>query len=168
MKTICITGDYPAWTYVGEIIDEMQTCSPRFAARHPELAAQKDSLEALLLEKFPQIDVDLSFCFRVLDRDSGWSSKVRMWKNDSPHSFNKINSIPESDRTLGFDMVVHREDFAAIKGDKTAQKRMLGNEMLRFVKLKLPNYTKKIPITKDEMNGILTTIEEWLARHEWL
>jgi hypothetical protein len=168
MKLLSITGDYPGWTYFSEIIDEMRCVETRFAMKHPEIASQQTPLEPILIKKFPELDFDFGFCFRCLDKNSGWVSKSRLYKNDSPDSFNKTNNIPESSRTLGMDIFVYREDFMAIKKDKTAQKKLLGNELISFLRLTLPKYNKKIPMTKEETNDILATIEEWLVKHNWL
>ncbi|MDR2926050.1 MAG: hypothetical protein LBU76_08940 [Azoarcus sp.] len=168
MKNLCVTGAYPGWTYIGEIIDEMQAVGQRFATRHPELAAEMMPLEPILVDKFPELDFDFCFCFRCLKKDSGGASKARLYKNDNPNSFNKNNNTPESSRTLGFDIVVYTEDFEPIKKDKSAQKLMLGKELIRFLKLTLLKYIKKIPMSKEETNDILATIEDWLIGHHWL
>jgi len=168
VKNLGIVGDYPSWTYISDIIDEMQSVSKRYAIKHPELASQLTPLEPILIEKFSELDIDFSFCFRCLDRNSGWVSKARLWKNDDQNSFNAKNNIAESSRTLGFDIVVYEEDFLQIKKDKDAQKKIIGFELLRFLKLTLPKYIKKIPMTKEEMQNILDTIENWLIKHNWL
>ena len=43
----------------------------------------KAALEPILMERFSHQDFDFCFCFRCLDRDSGWVSKARLSKNDS-------------------------------------------------------------------------------------
>ena len=168
MKLLTVVGDNPSWTYVSEIMDEMRKTETRFAIRHPELASQRNPLEPILVERFADLDFDISFCFRCLDKNSGWTSKARLWKNDDPNSFNARNKIPESSRTLGFDVVVYREDFQLLKNDKNAQKLLLGNELMRILKLTLPKYLKKIPMTKEDVHDMLTIIETWLIDYEWL
>ncbi|MDK4525363.1 hypothetical protein QG083_03915 [Kingella kingae] len=37
MKQVTITGDYPSWTKLREIMDEMDTLSPSQIARNPLL-----------------------------------------------------------------------------------------------------------------------------------
>lgn len=53
------------------------------AALHPELSAEKTkaALKPILLARFPRMDFDFRFCFRCLNRDSGWVSKSRLSKN---------------------------------------------------------------------------------------
>jgi len=169
MKKLDITGDYPAWTHITEIICEMEMIDNRFAVQHPELASRLDPLGPILVKKFPDLDFDFCFCFRCLDKNSGWVSKARLYKlKDDPFSWAARNNIPESSRIFGFDIVTYREDFMLIKNDKAAQKQALGNELLRFLKETLPKYPKKIPTTKEKMNDILMTIEDWLAKHNWI
>ena len=74
MKVLSVVGDTPGWAYISEIFHEMLPASTREAIRHPELAAEKTkaALEPILLERFSHLDFDFCFCFRCLDRDSGW------------------------------------------------------------------------------------------------
>jgi len=169
MKLLGITSDAPGWTYVWEIAQEMMKVETRFALQHPELAAELTPLEPIIVEKFPDLDFDFGFCFRCLDRDSGWVSKARLYQNkDDPYSFCSINNIPQSSRAFGFDIVVYREDFEKIKKDKAAQKLLLGEEFWRFFQLTLPKYKKKLPITNDEMDKMLMVFEDWLIEHDWI
>lgn len=89
MKVLSVVGDTPGWAYISEIFHEMLPASTREAIRHPELAAEKTkaALEPILLERFSHLDFDFCFCFRCLDRDSGWVSKARLSKNDDSHSW---------------------------------------------------------------------------------
>lgn len=167
MKLLSIAGDFPGWTYISEITGEMVPVSKRFAVQHPEIAEQLTPLEPILVKKYPHLDFDFCFCFRCLSRESGWVSKARLYKN-GPDSFNVRNHIPEESRTLGMDIVVYVEDFMSIKKDRNAQKIILGKELLRFLKLTLPKYTKKIPMTKEEVSDILVIIETWLIDHHWI
>ena len=147
----------------------MRSVEKRFAIQHPELAAQLTPLEPILVEKFPDLDFDFCFCFRCLDKDSGWKSKSRLYQNkDDPYSFKSFNNIPQSSRTFGFDIVVYQEDFLAIKKDKDSQRLLLGEEFWRYFKLTLPKYKKKLPLTNDEMKDILSLLEKWLIKHNWI
>ena len=135
MKVLSVVGDTPGWTYISEIFHEMLPASTREAIRHPELAAEKTkaALEPILLEQFSHLDFDFCFCFRCLDRDSGWVSKVRLYKNDYSHSWYSLNRVEQASRSLGMDIVVYKEDVIPIKNDKDAQKRLLGTEFWPFL-----------------------------------
>lgn len=123
MKVLSVVGDTPGWTYISEIFHEMLPASTREAIRHPELAAEKTkaALEPILLEQFSHLDFDFCFCFRCLDRDSGWVSKVRLYKNDYSHSWYSLNRVEQASRSLGMDIVVYKEDVIPIKNDKDDQ-----------------------------------------------
>ena len=95
MKVLSVVCDTPGWTYISEIFHEMLPASTREAIRHPEWAAEKTkaALEPILLERFSHLDFDFCFCFRCLDRDSGWVSKARLYKNDDSHSWYTLSLI---------------------------------------------------------------------------
>ena len=97
MKVLSVVGDTPGWTYISEIFHEMLPASTRETIRHPELAAEKTkaALEPILLERFSHLDFDFCFCFRCLDRDSGWVSKARLYKNDYSHSWDTLNRVEQ-------------------------------------------------------------------------
>ena len=126
MKLLRGVGDTPAWTSTGEIYKEMLLASTREAVCNPELAAErtKAALEPILLERFSHLDFDFCFCFRCLNRDSGWISKARLSKNDNVYSWNTQNDVDQASRSLGMDIVIYTEDIIPIKNDRTAQKRM--------------------------------------------
>ena len=109
MKVLSVVGDTPGWTYISEIFHEMLPASTQEAVRHPELAAEKTkaALEPILMERFSHQDFDFCFCFRCLDRDSGWVSKARLSKNDDPHSWYTLNHVEQASRSLGMDIVVY-------------------------------------------------------------
>ena len=119
MKVLSVVGDTPGWAYISEIFHEMLPASTREAIRHPELAAEKTkaALEPILLERFSHLDFDFCFCFRCLDRDSGWVSKARLSKNDDSHSWYTLNHVAQASRSLGMDIVVYTEDVIPIKID---------------------------------------------------
>lgn len=106
MKVLSVVGDTPGWTYISEIFHEMLPASTREAICHPELAAEKTkaALEPILLERFSHLDFDFCFCFRCLDRDSGWVSKARLSKNDDSHSWYTLNHVEQASHSLGMDI----------------------------------------------------------------
>lgn len=130
MKVLSVVGDTPSWTYISEIFHEMLPASTRDVVRHQELATEKTkaALEPILLERFPHLDFDFCFCFRCLNRDSGWVSKARLSKNDASHNWYTLSQIEQSSRSLGMDIVIYTEDIIPIKNDKAAKKRLLGAE----------------------------------------
>ncbi|MFB2011353.1 hypothetical protein ACEVJK_11160 [Flintibacter sp. P01028] len=170
MKVLSVVGDTPGWTYISEIFHEMLPASTREAIRHPELAAEKTkaALEPILLERFSHLDFDFCFCFRCLDRDSGWVSKARLYKNDDSHSWYTLNRVEQASRSLGMDIVIYKEDVIPIKNDKDAQKRLLGTEFWSFLQKTLPKYKKKIPMTDKDLELLLSILHDWLARQGWI
>lgn len=170
MKVLSVVGDTPGLTYISEIFHEMLPASTRETIRHPELAAEKTkaALEPILLERFSHLDFDFCFCFRCLDRDSGWVSKARLSKNEDSRSWYTLNHVEQALRSLGMDIVIYTEDVIPIKNDKDAQKRLLGTEFWSFLQKTLPKYKKKIPMTDEELNLLLSTLHDWLVRQDWI
>lgn len=76
--------------------------------------------------------------------------------------------MEQASRSLGIDIVIYTEDVIPIKNDKDAQKRLLGTEFWSFLQKTLPKYKKKIPITDEELNMLLSTLHDWLVRQEWI
>ena len=66
------------------------------------------------------------------------------------------------------DIVVYKEDVIPIKNDKDAQKRLLGTEFWSFLQKTLPKYKKKIPMTDKDLELLLSTLHDWLARQGWI
>lgn len=144
MQRLSITGDYPNWTNMRQIMDEMDILDARTIVCHPELAAAHSPLEPLLMQKFSHLDFDFGLCFRCLELQSGWVSKSRLCKNDPEnHTFAKLNNIKLASKTLYIDIVVYREDFATLKHDINAQRLLVGAELWRFLQITLPKYRTK-------------------------
>lgn len=97
-----------------------------------------------------------------------WVSKVRLYKNDYSHSWYSLNRVEQASRSLGMDIVVYKEDVIPIKNDKDAQKRLLGTEFWPFLQKTLPKYKKKIPMTDKDLELLLSTLHDWLARQGWI
>ena len=170
MKMLSVVGDTPVWTYISEIFHEMLPASPQDAVRHPEAAAEKSraALEPILLSRFAHLDFDFCFCFRCLDRDTGWASKARLWRNDTALRWDTCSQIQQSSRSLGMDIVIYTEDVIPIKDDKAAQRRLLGSEFWSFLQKVLPKYKKKIPMTDQDLHLLLATLHGWLLQQNWL
>lgn len=105
------------------------------------------------------LDFDFCFCFRCLNRDSGWVSKARLSKNDDSHSWYTLNHVEQASRSLGMDIVVYTEDVIPIKNDKAAQKRLLGAEFWSFLQNTLPN---------EDLNLLFSTLHDWLVQQKWI
>lgn len=171
MKYLSIVADYPGWTRIDEVFEEMSLSETRFRVQHPEQAAEKDkaALEPILLERFSHLDFDFCFCFRCLTKDSGWVSKARLEKNDpNAHTWFSLNKVERASRTLGMDIVIYQEDLIPIKNDMKEIKLLLGNEFWRFLQVTLPKYKRKIPITKEELNDMLDLFHRWLIQQNWI
>jgi len=153
MKRLGITADYPDWTLISEITNEMRI----------------GDIEPTLVKQFPDLDCDFCFCFRCLNIDSGWSSKARMRQNKyDPYCTLAINNVARSSRTLGFEIIVCHDDFRKVENDIAAQRLLLGNEFWKIFKIALPKYKTKLPITNDEISAIFAIFEKWLTENNWI
>ena len=82
-----------------------------------DIADEQEAFTSVLNAKYPQLDFDFGFCFRVLDTLSGIRSRVR---------FDKV------DRILEFDLMMPEEDFLPYKQNKTMQRLIMGRYFFPF------------------------------------
>ena len=127
------TCDYPSWTKVDKICDEFYGVEP-------------------IIKKYP-IPFSIGFCFRCLEKDSGWKSKSRFSKKDND---------------LGFDIVVYEEDFISIRKDINAQKKIIGTEFKDYFFDIMKKYENKLPELKEINPKFLLEIEKWLIENQWI
>ena len=107
----------------------------------------------VLSEKFPSIDCEFLFVFRVLELYIGRKSFVRYYPDK---------------HLLLFDLTMPTEDFWPYKGNKIIQRRIIGKYFFDFFCKKIGNYKYKIPSLKDTYPAIIECLREFLVEHLWL
>ena len=111
-----------------------------------DIADEQEAFTSVLNAKYPQLDFDFGFCFRVLDTLSGIRSRVR---------FDKI------DRILELDLMMPEEDFLPYKQNKTMQRLIMGRYFFPFFCDKVRGYKRKLP-------ALSPVLEAFLIEHLWL
>lgn len=135
MSGISVTGDYPSFIRISEISQELLPFS------------------TVLSEKFPSIDFEFVFCFRVLYTTRGINSNVR---------YEKMR------KWLMFDYIMPLDDFWPYKGNKIIQRKIIGKYFFDFFCKKIGNYKYKIPSLKDTYPAIIECLRQFLVEHLWL
>ena len=135
MNGISVIGDSPGFIKTFEISDELLPFSK------------------VLSEKFPSIDFEFVFCFRVLYTTRGMNSNVRYCKD--------VNK-------LMFDLIMPLDDFWPYKGNKIIQRKIIGKYFFDFFCKKIGNYKYKIPSLKGTYPAIIECLREFLVEHLWL
>lgn len=118
-----------------------------------DIADEQETFTSVLNAKYPQLDFDFSFCFRVLDTLSGIRSRVRFDKED---------------RILELDLMMPEEDFLPYKQNKTMQRLIMGRYFFPFFCDKVAGYKRKLPALSPVLEEVIADMEAFLIEHLWL
>lgn len=134
MAEIKTTSDSPSWTMVSDIRQEI-------------LNIQN------LLDNFECFPFNIGICFRALDNDSGWQSKVY-------HS--------SKNNYLFIDIVTICDDYIPHKKNIDAQRKIIGKEFHEFFPETMKKYEKKFPVLKEINPTFLPQVEQWFLDNGWI
>lgn len=115
-----------------------------------DIAEEQEAFTSVLNAKYPQLDFDFGFCFRVLDTLSGIRSRVR---------FDKV------DRILELDLMMPEEDFLPYKQNKTMQRLIMGRYFFPFFCDKVRGYKGKLPALSPVLEEVIVDMEAFLIEH---
>ena len=118
-----------------------------------DIADEQEAFTSVLNAKYPQLDFDFGFCFRVLDTLSGIRSRVRFDKED---------------RILELDLMMPEEDFLPYKQNKTMQRLIMGRYFFPFFCDKVRGYKRKLPALSPVLEEVIADMEAFLIEHLWL
>ena len=118
-----------------------------------DIADEQRAFTSVLNAKYPQLDFDFGFCFRVLDTLSGIRSRVRFDKED---------------RILELDLMMPEEDFLPYKQNKTMQRLIIGRYFFPFFCDKVRGYKRKLPALSPVLEEVIVDMEAFLIEHLWL
>ena len=118
-----------------------------------DIAEEQEAFTSVLNAKYPQLDFDFGFCFRVLDTLSGIRSRVRFDKED---------------RILELDLMMPEEDFLPYKQNKTMQRLIIGRYFFPFFCDKVRGYKRKLPALSPVLEEVIVDMEAFLIEHLWL
>ena len=118
-----------------------------------DIADEQETFTSVLNAKYPQLNFEFGFCFRVLDTLSGIRSRVR---------FDKV------DRILELDLMMPEEDFLPNKQNKTMQRLIMGRYFFPFFSDKVRGYKGKLPALSPVLEEVIVDMEAFLIEHLWL
>ena len=118
-----------------------------------DIAEEQEAFTSVLNAKYPQLDFDFGFCFRVLDTLSGIRSRVRFDKED---------------RILELDLMMPEEDFLPYKQNKTMQRLIIGRYFFPSFCDKVRGYKGKLPALSPVLEEVIVDMEAFLIEHLWL
>ena len=135
MNRVSIQIDSPSYVKVSEIGEELVAFS-------------------LTIErKYPQIDFEFAFCFRVLYTTRGIRSKVRFEKDCN---------------YLGMDLIVSEEEFIPYKNNVSMQRRIMGKHFFPFFAENIKKYRNKLPVLKAIEKDLVEDMRLFLIENLWL
>ena len=135
MNRVSIQIDSPSYVKVSEI--------------GKELVAFSLTIE----RKYPQIDFEFAFCFRVLYTTRGIRSKVRFEKDCN---------------YLGMDLIVSEEEFIPYKNNVSMQRRIMGKHFFPFFAENIKKYRNKLPVLKPIEKDLVEDMRLFLIENLWL
>ena len=135
MSSISVGSDSPGYLNTFEISKELYPFSK------------------VLSEKFPSIDFDFVFVFRVLELFIGRKSFARYYIDE---------------QWLPFDFTIPFEELLPYKGNKIIQRKIIGKYFFDFFCKKIGNYKYKLPSLKDTYPAIIECLRQYLVEHLWL
>jgi hypothetical protein len=138
MDRLKLTSDAPGYLKIWEIEEELL------------------EFITILEEQYKSIDFVFWFCFRALKDDainSGWKSKVTLYKKDN---------------ALSFDMIMPETEFIPYKKDISMQRKIIGGYFFPFFSETIKKYSKKLASLKPVAEDLIKDMELFLLEKKWL